>query len=78
MRYGLRQLSRNPSFAWTAVLTLALGIGATTTIFSAVFELLLRPLPYPEPGELVTITAHTANAPRTWWPHRISRRRGKG
>jgi predicted permease len=63
VRYGVRQLKRNPAFAWTAVLTLALGLGATTTIFCAVFELLLRPLPYPQPRELVAITAHTPNSP---------------
>ena len=45
--FGIRQLRRNPAFAWTAIITLALGIGATTAIFSAVYALLLRPLPYP-------------------------------
>jgi predicted permease len=57
--YGLRQLRRNPAFAWTAILTLALGIGATTTIFSVVYSLLLRPLPYPESNRLVAITPHS-------------------
>ena len=45
IHFGIRQLSRNPAFAWTAIITLALGIGATTAIFSAVYALLLRPLP---------------------------------
>lgn len=53
IRYGLRQLRRNPAFAWTAVITLGLGIGATTAIFSIVYALLLRPLPYPESNRLM-------------------------
>jgi predicted permease len=57
VRYGMRRLLRNPSFTWTAVITLGLGIGATTSIFSAVYSLLLRPLPYPEPDRLMSVTA---------------------
>jgi putative ABC transport system permease protein len=59
IRYALRQLRRNPAFAGTAILTLALGIGATTAIFSAVYALLLRPLPYPGSGRLMFIYEHT-------------------
>jgi predicted permease len=54
--YGLRQLRRNPAFAWTAVITLGLGIGATTAIFSAVYALLIRPLPYPDTARLMEIS----------------------
>ncbi len=57
IRYGLRQLRRNPAFTWTAVVTLGLGIGATTAIFSAVYVLLLQPLPYSDPARLVSISS---------------------
>ena len=55
LRYGLRALRRSPGFASIAILTIALGMGATTAIFSVVDATLLSPLPFPHPERLVTI-----------------------
>jgi predicted permease len=59
VRYGLRALARTPSFAAPAVLTLAIGIGATTAIFTVVNAILIKPLPFPESDRLIAL-AHQA------------------
>ena len=55
LAFAARQLAKNPGFALIAALTLALGIGATTAIFSVVHAVLLRPLPFPEPDRVVQL-----------------------
>src|SRR5687768_18267360 len=55
LRYALRGLARRPAFTFAAVVTLAIGIGATTAIFSVVYSVLIKPLPYPNADELVRI-----------------------
>jgi putative ABC transport system permease protein len=63
-KFALRQLMKNPGFSGVAVLTLALGIGVNTSMFSALQVLLARPLPYPHPGELVQVFQTSPQSPR--------------
>ena len=66
VRYALRGLRRSPGFSAAAVLTLALGMGATTAIFSVIRSVLLAPLPYAEPGRRVMIWSRWTDFPKTW------------
>jgi predicted permease len=68
LRYGLRMLRMNPGFAAIAILTLALGIGANTAIFSALDAVVLKPLPYPQANRLVLIWTAMKNAGQTRVP----------
>src|ERR1700731_607587 len=63
LRFAFRQLLKAPGFTVTVVLTLALGIGATTAIFSLVEGILLRPLPFSDPDRLVLLGDHLGNGP---------------
>jgi hypothetical protein len=55
-RYSLRQLIKNPGFALTAILSLALGIGATVSVFSVIYAVLMHPLPYANVDRLANLS----------------------
>ena len=66
-RYALRQIRKSPGFAATAILTLALGIGANAVIFTLVDSIMLRPLPFPQQDRLMRITGNSADIfPKGW------------
>src|SRR5262249_39033608 len=68
VRFGLRVLIKNPAFTVIAIVTLGLGIGANTAIFSVVNGVLLKPLPYPEPERLMRAFMSSNNFPKFQMP----------
>ncbi|MDD5544114.1 MAG: ABC transporter permease [Acidobacteriia bacterium] len=73
LRYGLRMIAKNPAFSVIAVLTLALGIGANSAIFTVTNALLLRPLPYENPGQLAVVYISRNDAPGQIGPFSLPR-----
>ena len=66
LRYALRQLIRGPRFTLTAVISLALGIGATTAVFSVIYAALLNPYPYPSASRIVRLVVASKDHPDDW------------
>src|SRR6185295_16111790 len=80
LRYAIRVLFARPGFSAIAILTLALGIGANTAIFTVVNAVLLRPLPFDDPGRLVLLLERTSQLPTvtTSWPNYVEWRDQSG
>ncbi len=66
LHYALRQLVRSPRFTFTAVISLALGIGATTAVFSVIYAALMNPYPYPSADRIVRLTMKSKTNPDQW------------
>jgi predicted permease len=66
LHYALRQLARSPRFTLTALVSLALGVGATTAVFSVVYAALMNPYPYPTANRIVRLNVSSQTDPRTW------------
>jgi predicted permease len=66
LHYALRQLVRSPRFTLTAVISLALGIGATTAVFSVIYAALMNPYPYPAANRIVRLTVQSKTDPDVW------------
>src|SRR5215471_20931292 len=66
LRYSLRQIVKNPGFTLTAVISLALGIGATTAVFSVIYAALVNPYPYPGADRIVRLTIDSKAGTADW------------
>jgi hypothetical protein len=73
VRYAIRTLAKSTNFTIVAILTLALGIGANSALFSVINGVLLSPLPFPDPDRLVSLYTNRRVSPRRFPPHRIRR-----